>query len=160
EPHTHWADLPLMLLFFWEYQLPRVCFPVRDVYFVPVVGAWLRWMGAIPVDTTRANGLVDQLVARLRGAERMILHIAPSGTRRRTERWRSGFYHIARQADVPLFLGYLDSATRTYGYSSLHLSGNVPRDMDAIRAFYGDKRGLVPENESVIRLREEEEGSA
>ena len=156
EPHTHWADLLLMLLFFWEYQLPKVSFPVRDVYFVPVVGAWLRWMGAIPVDTTRPNGLVEQLAARLRSAERMILHIAPSGTRRRTDRWHSGFYQIARQADVPLFLGYLDGATRTYGYGPpLHLSGDVARDMDAIRTFYSDKRGLVPENESVIRLKEE-----
>ena len=42
EPHTHWADLPLMLLFFWAYRLPPVCFPVRDVFFKPGLGAWLR----------------------------------------------------------------------------------------------------------------------
>jgi 1-acyl-sn-glycerol-3-phosphate acyltransferase len=157
EPHTHWADLPLMLLFFWAYRLPTVCFPVRDRFFVPGLGAWLRWMGAVPVDTTRANGLVDQMVARLRQSDRLIIHIPPSGTRRRGERWRSGFYHIARQADVPVFMGYLDSATRTFGYAPpLTLSGDVRRDMDVIRAFYADKRGLVPANESVIRLKEED----
>ena len=156
EPHTHWADLPLMLLFFWAYRLPPVCFPVRDVFFKPGLGAWLRWMGAIPVNTTRANGLVEQMVERLRHSERLIVHIPPSGTRRRTDRWRSGFWHIARQAGVPVFMGYLDGATRRYGYAPpLWLSGDVRRDMDAIRAFYADKRGLVPANESVIRLKEE-----
>ena len=159
EPHTHWADLPLMLLFFWAYRLPTVCFPVRNVFFKPGLGAWLRWMGAIPVDTARANGLVEQMVQRLRSSDALIVHIPPSGTRRRTDRWRSGFWHIARQADVPVFMGYLDSATRSFGYAPpLHLSGDVRRDMDAIRAFYADKRGLVPANESVIRLKEEDAG--
>ena len=158
EPHTHWADLPLMLLFFWAYRLPTVCFAVHRRYFVPGLGTWLRWMGAVPVDTTRANGLVQQMVERLRSADRMILHIPPSGTRRRGERWRSGFYHIARQAEVPVFMGYLDSATRTFGYAPpLWLTGEVRHDMDRIRAFYADKRGLVPGNESVIRLKEEEQ---
>jgi 1-acyl-sn-glycerol-3-phosphate acyltransferase len=156
EPHTHWADLPLMLLFFWAYRLPPVSFPVRDIYFKPVLGTWLRWVGAIPVDTTRSNGMVDDIVQRMGQAERFIIHIPPSGTRRRTDRWRSGFYHIARQAQVPVFMGYLDGATKRFGYAPpLHLSGDVVRDMDQVRAFYADKRGLVPANESVIALREE-----
>lgn len=156
EPHTHWADLPLMLLFFWAYRLPPVNFPVRDVYFKPLLGSWLRWVGAIPVDTARSNGMVDDIVRRMRQAERLIIHIPPSGTRRRTDRWRSGFYHIASQARVPIFMGYLDAANKRFGYAPpLHLSGNVVSDMDQVRAFYADKRGLVPANESVIFLREE-----
>jgi len=157
EPHTHWLDFVLMLLFFWAYRLPTVCIPVRNTFFVPVLGSWLRWMGAIPVDTTRANGLVQQIGDLLSRSERMIVHIPPSGTRRRTDRWRSGFYHIARRADVPIFMGFLDASTRTFGYAApLTLSGNVRQDMDVIRAFYRDKRGFVPANESVIRLKEED----
>ncbi len=160
EPHTHWHDFLLMLLFFWAYQLPTVRFPVRHVYFYPVLGLWLRWMGAIPVDTSRHNGLVAQLVELIRNKEELILHIAPSGTRKRTEHWRSGFYHIARMAEVPVFMAYLDASTKTFGYAPpLTLTGDVRADMDHIRAFYADKRGLIPEHESVIRLREEEDAA-
>jgi len=156
EPHTHWADLPLMLLFFWAYRLPRVHFPVRQRYFTPLLGTWLRWMGAVPVDTSRTNGMVSQMVEQLRAADRMIIHIPPSGTRRRTERWRSGFWHIARQAEVPVFMGYLDASTRRFGYAPpMTLTDDVGYDMDRIRTFYADKRGLVPANESVIKLKEE-----
>jgi 1-acyl-sn-glycerol-3-phosphate acyltransferase len=157
EPHTHWLDFVLMMLFFWAYRLPKVCVPVRNTFFVPVLGSWLRWMGAIAVDTGQANGLVQQIGDMMRRSERLLVHIPPSGTRRRTARWRSGFYHIARHANVPVFMGYLDSATRTFGYAPpLYLTGDVGRDMDVIRAFYRDKRGIVPANESVIRLKEED----
>ena len=118
EPHTHWHDFLLMLLFFWAYRLPTVRFPVRHVYFYPVLSLWLRWMGAIPVDTSRHNGLVAELVELIRNAEELILHIAPSGTRKRTEYWRSGFYHIARLAEVPVFMAYLDASTKTFGFGA------------------------------------------
>ena len=161
EPHTHLVDILMMLLFFRVYRLPRVTFPVRQAYFVPVLGGLLRRMGAIPVDTRAANGLVGQMVERMRASEGMILHIAPSGTRRRTERWRSGFYHIAREAQVPVFMAYLDASTKTFGYAPpLELSGDVVADMDVIRAFYADKRGFVPANESRILLKEEASAGA
>ena len=156
EPHTHFLDFPMMLLLFWQFRLTPVQFPVNQRFFVPVVGAWLRWMGAIPIDTTSGNGTVDMLVEELRTADRMILHIPPSGAIARTDRWRSGFRHIARAADVPVFMAYLDASTRTYGYAPpLMMTDDVAADMDMIRAFYADKRGFRPDNESVIRLREE-----
>jgi 1-acyl-sn-glycerol-3-phosphate acyltransferase len=161
EPHTHLVDVVMMLLFFQVYQLPRVRFPVKDSYFKPVLGTLLRWLGAMPVDTRASTGMVGQLVEQLRASDAMILHIAPSGTRRRTERWRSGFYHVAQQAQVPVFMAYLDASTRTFGYAPpLHLSGDVKVDMDLIRAFYADKRGFVPANESRIWLKEEEDSGA
>lgn len=157
EPHTHYLDFVMMLLFAWSYQVPKLRYPMKRQYFFPVVRVWLRWMGAIPVDTSVPQGLVDQLSEQMRKAERLVLHIPPSGTRKRTERWRSGFYHIARNARVPILPAFLDASTRTYGYGPLvWLTGDVKRDMDIFRAFYADKRGFVPENESVVRLKEED----
>lgn len=156
EPHTHWLDFPMMLLLFWRFRLSPVRFPVNGRFFVPVIGSWLRWMGAIPVDPKAGNGMVQVLVDELMAADRMVLHLPPSGGARRTERWRSGFRHIALQTDVPVFMAYLDASTRTYGYAPpLQMSADVSADMDKIRAFYADKRGFKPANESVIRLKDE-----
>jgi 1-acyl-sn-glycerol-3-phosphate acyltransferase len=165
EPHTHFGDFPLMLLFFAYFRLPKVTFPVSSKYFGTTTRHWLTWLGAIPVNTSpnAKNNLVSQLVEEAKTAERLILHIPPSGTRKKTDRWRSGFYHIALQAEIPVIPAYLDGSTKTFGYGEpIYMTGNVKADMDKIRAFYADKRGLVPANESLVRLAaelEEAEGA-
>lgn len=159
EPHTHISDFPLMLLFFAYYRLPTVTFPVSTKYFTPITRSYPQWVGAIPVNTgaNAKNNLVAHLVDRVRSSQRIVLHIPPSGTRRKTDHWRSGFYHIALQAEIPVVPAYLDASTRTFGYGEpIWMTGDVQADMDKIRAFYADKRGLVPENESTIRLKSEE----
>jgi 1-acyl-sn-glycerol-3-phosphate acyltransferase len=79
--------------------------------------------------------------------------ITPEGTRSRGETWRSGFYRIARAADLPVMLGYLDSVTRTTGLGpTLRLTGDVGADMDRIRDFYADKAGIHPEKFTPPRL--------
>lgn len=160
EPHTHHADFGLMLLFFAYFRLPKVTFPVNQKYFTTLSRPWLRWLGAIPVNTkaNAKNNLVAHLVQKVHDSERIILHIPPSGTRRKTDYWRSGFYHIALQAKIPVIPAYLDGATKTFGYGEpIYMTGDVRADMEKIRAFYADKRGLVPENESVVRLKGEDE---
>lgn len=155
EPHTHITDIGLMLLFFSYFRLPKVTFPVSKKYFNAFTRPWLTWLGAIPVNTGKGakNNLVAHLVKQVREAKSLILHIPPSGTRKKTDTWRSGFYHIALQAEIPVIPAYLDSATKTFGYGEpIYMTGDVKADMDKIRAFYIDKRGQVPANESIIRL--------
>jgi 1-acyl-sn-glycerol-3-phosphate acyltransferase len=82
--------------------------------------------------------------------------VAPSGTRKRVDHWKSGFYRIALQAGVPIACGYLDYAARRAGIGLVFSpSGNMKSDMDRIRSFYQDKRGRYPALESSIRLRDE-----
>jgi 1-acyl-sn-glycerol-3-phosphate acyltransferase len=70
--------------------------------------------------------------------------------------WKSGFYHIALQAQVPIVLGYLDYARKRGGFGpELIPTGNVREDMDEVRAFYADVTGKYPENFGEIRLKEE-----
>ena len=156
EPHTHWFDFPMMLLLLWHFRLSPARFPVNGRFFIPVIGSWLRWMGAIPIDPKAGNGMVEVLSGELIASEQMVLHIPPSGAIRKTDYWHSGFRHIALEADVPVFMAYLDASTRTFGYAPpLTMTDDVRSDMDKVRAFYADKRGFKPENESVIRLRDE-----
>jgi 1-acyl-sn-glycerol-3-phosphate acyltransferase len=112
-------------------------------------------LGGIPIRRDQRSGLVDAMLAEFSKHERMWLAVTPEGTRSRTEYWKSGFYRIALQGNLPIALGYIDYATHTVGIDTyLTLSGDVAVDFARIRAFYKDKRGRRPGNEGVIRLRE------
>ena len=83
--------------------------------------------------------------------------VPAEGTRSHVDYWKSGFYHIARQADVPVVLSYLDFGSKIGGIGpAVKMTGDISADMDRIRAFYAGKEGLRPENVGVIRLREED----
>ncbi len=86
----------------------------------------------------------------------MVLLVPAEGTRAYAPRWRSGFYHIARAACVPIVMGYLDYAERRGGFGPTLLpSGDVDRDMATIRAFYADRVGKRPAAAGPVRLKEE-----
>ena len=105
--------------------------------------------------------VIAHRLATIRNADRMLLVVAPSGTRKRTERWKSGFYHIARAADVPLVCGILDYGRKEAAFGpKIVLTGDVKTDMDAIRAAYAGKTGMRPDQMTPIRIKEEAEEEA
>lgn len=144
-PHTSNIDFLVMLGIAFSQDLhPHVL--IKDSYFQGPKARIFRALGGIPVDRANPEGLVADLVERSRAGESFHLVITPEGTRARGETWRSGFYRIARAADLPVLLGYLDSVTRTTGIGpTIHLTGDVGADMDRIRDFYADKAGIHPE---------------
>lgn len=128
----------------------------KHTLFRPPFGPLVRALGGIPVDRRNPAGLVAEVVRRLRAGENLHVVVTPEGTRGRGEYWKSGFYRIAREAGLPLVLGYVDTATWTAGLGpTLHLTGDVAADMDRVRAFYADKRGINPEDFTPPRLRDE-----
>eukprot|EP00038_Savillea_parva_P022032 m.36631 g.36631 ORF g.36631 m.36631 type:complete len:254 (-) comp5426_c0_seq2:308-1069(-) len=161
EPHTHIWDFMAMQLFFAYYGMPLVHVLVSTKYTkIPVLRWVLLLMGALEVDTEsgKKGGKVAQAVAELNRVDKMVLHVPPSGTRQRTEFWKSGFYHIAKLGKIPLICAWLDASTGTFGFEApLYLTDDAKADMDKVREFYKDKRGFVPENESVVRLQNEED---
>lgn len=129
----------------------------RELFRWPF-GRLLRWLGGIPVDRRARQGLVGEVVARFAETAQLFLVIPPSGTRARAAHWKSGFYHVARGAGVPIVCAYLDYHDRVGGIGLvLTPSGDVRADMDRIRAFYASKRGKYPAQATPMRLREEEE---
>jgi hypothetical protein len=102
------------------------------------------------------TGFIDQVKAEFARAEEFRLAIAPEGTRGRTAYWKSGFYHLARAADVPVALAYIDYLRREVGVGAyVDLTGDMAVDMGRLRSFYADKRGRYPANQGPVRLRAE-----
>jgi 1-acyl-sn-glycerol-3-phosphate acyltransferase len=120
-----------------------------------VLGRW----GGIPIDRRAPGDFVERITAEFHKRDVFRLALAPEGTRSRTENWKSGFYRIARAAQVPIALVYIDYPSREIGVGGyLDLTGDVAADMARIRAFYAGKRGLRPDRQGPVRLHEESGG--
>lgn len=100
-------------------------------------GWFMRALGGTPIDRNESHGSVDQIVAAMNAREQFILCLAPEGTRSRVGRWKSGFYHIATKADVPIVLAYIDYQRKVVGFGPLiRPTGDIDREMDEIQNFY------------------------
>jgi 1-acyl-sn-glycerol-3-phosphate acyltransferase len=159
-PHTSNWDLPHMLAVGYVMRV-RIKWLGKHTLFKPPFGFLMRLLGGIPVDRRAAHDTVRRVVEIFDRSTAMILAVPPEGTRSKRDYWKSGFYHIAAGAKVPIGFAYLDYAKRRGGIGGwLVPTGDLKRDMDAIRAFYADKRGKDTAKESVPRLREEDEPDA
>lgn len=109
-------------------------------------GRIVLWMGCVPIDRAGNHDVVKAMRDAFAATDRMILAIPPEGTRSLTREWKTGFYHIACQAEVPIILTVLDYGTRTIRIAGVfHPTGDYAADIDAIRAPYRDAVGKVPE---------------
>lgn len=154
-PHTSNWDFVWLKASSWHYGIDIAFLGKRELFRGPL-GWLLTALGGVPVDRAASGNMVERLANEFAARERLVLCIPPEGTRHYVETWRSGFYHVARAANVPLQLSLLDYARRHIEVSEpLFLSGNVAADMDRIRAFYEGATGRFPERTGSVRLREE-----
>ena len=156
-PHTSNWDFPLGLLVKWAVGIQITFWGKASLFKVPLFGAWLRWLGGVPVDRQASNGIVGQMVNELAAARvqnRFLwLALAPEGTRHHASAWRSGFYHVALQAQVPVGLVFLDYGQREAGVQRfIMLGGNMRADLKVIEAELGHRRGKRPALAAPIRF--------
>jgi 1-acyl-sn-glycerol-3-phosphate acyltransferase len=152
-PHTSNWDFIVGILARAAIAIP-IGFVGKDSLFRPPFGGLFRRLGGIPVNRRISTGFVDGLVEAFARADRLYLAIAPEGTRAKVDHWKSGFYHVARSAGVPVGLAFIDYARREVGIGHwLTLSGDEAADLARIRACYAGKRGKKPEKEGDIRFR-------
>ena len=154
--HTSNWDFIIDLPALYVFRLKTVWMG-KDALFKWPLGFIMRSMGGLAIDRSSPHGVVEQTAKHLQQASSLVILISAKGTRGKTEYWKSGFYHIAIQANVRIVCGYLDYSTKTasIGYSFIP-GDNVKRDMDAVREFFSSARGKNPELEDNIRLREED----
>jgi len=146
-PHsTNW-DVIWGLLFKISLRLDVHFIGKREAFVWPL-GPILRAFGGIPVDRSAAHGLVGEMRRQFEARERFWLALAPEGTRKKVQKWKTGFWHIAREANVPVLPVYFHYPEKTVGLGPLfHPTDDVAADMARIREFYrpwiGKNRGTV-----------------
>ena len=147
-PHTTNWELPTALMLAFAFRI-KIFWMGKDNLFRFPFGGLFKWLGGIPVNRRESTGLVAQTVQKFDENERLIILVAPEGTRSRTGHWRTGFYHMARGADVPIVLAYLDYGRKAGGIGPVVIpTGNIESDMREIRGFYSNITGKHPENSS------------
>lgn len=110
---------------------------MKDSAFNGPHGGFLRWLGAVPVDRSKAGGVVEQSVEQFSGRDRYALIVAPEGTRSGAEQWKTGFYHIAHRAGVPIVIATADYRKKEIAFPAVFSpTGDVDADIRAIQAHY------------------------
>lgn len=127
----------------------------KDSLFTGPFRKMFQWMGGIPIDRTRSNNTVEQAIELFNANKKMILVLAPEGTRSHSPYWKSGFYHIALGAKVPISMGFLDYKVRKGGLGPLYYpTGDTAVDVEAFRTFYRTVTARYPEKTGEIAFRE------
>ena len=160
-PHTSNFDAVAMVLVMWANER-EFNFLVKDnVMKNPILARIVKNLGGIAVNRRQSTHLISSLSKEIEERDTLTLCITPKGTRSPRKYWKSGFYRIAFEHDLPLSLGFLDSQTRSFGVGpTITPTWDVKKDMDTIRAFYADKAGFRKKNSSVPRLRAEDDPEA
>ena len=145
-PHTSNWDFFLFVLTVSVLGLqPSVL--IKDTIFIGPLGWFLRYCGAIPVNRRQAGSLVTYISGIYEEREEFVLIITPEGTRSPNANWKRGFHHVARAAEVPILVVYVDSAVRTIGIEGLmEPSKDVDGDIQKLKTFFDGKKGLKPGN--------------
>lgn len=152
-PHTSNWDLPLALLTFWTVE-PKIYWLAKIQIFRGPLYYLFTALGGIPIDRSTPHGLINRIADKFNHIDEMVLAITPEGTRSKTDYWKSGFYHIALSAKVPICFAYIDYKTRTLGFKQLmYPSGDIEADMKIISGFYRNIKGKRPQNQGPVRIR-------
>jgi 1-acyl-sn-glycerol-3-phosphate acyltransferase len=151
-PHTsNWDFLYTLCLGFILRINPRIM--MKNAWFFWPLGSFFRWLGAVPVDRSKSNNVVGQSIAAFEHRDDMALVVPPAGTRKKVAYWKTGFYHIAHGAGVPIVLGYLDYRRKAGGIGpTIQPTGDIEQDMAAIRGFYSGISGKYASRESLSRV--------
>jgi 1-acyl-sn-glycerol-3-phosphate acyltransferase len=143
-PHTSNWDFPVGVMAMFALDLDVHWFG-KDSLFRWPASVVLRGLGGRPVRRDTPEGVVAEIVAAVRASDRFVLALAPEGTRKRVAGWRTGFYHIAEQAQVPIVPVWLDWGRREIGIGSpMRTSGDLAADLAALQACYRPDMAFCP----------------
>lgn len=135
-PHTSNWDFPLAMTLIFYLGVHLNWMAKKEFFVAPFSRLWL-WLGGVPIDRKAANGMVGQTIEAVQTRAKIVLAIAPEGTRSKVARWRTGFYHIAHGANIPIVPVLVD-----YGRKVLTITepffptGDVDADLPLLQSRY------------------------
>lgn len=151
-PHTTNWDLYTALVIMLGLGI-RPRWVGKESLFKGWRGPLMRFLGGIPVKRHVSQNFVAQIVEKFNQSDELVITIAPEGTRKRAEYWKSGFYYIALGANVPIAMGFVDYPSKTCGIGGYFTpSGDIEADIKILADFYADIRGKYPENQGPVRI--------
>ena len=135
-PHSSNWDFVLGVALVFAMRLD-IRFLGKQELFRGPLGGFMRWLGGIPVHRDRPDGVVEDAIARFAESDRLVLAMAPEGTRRPVDRWKTGFYRIAAGAGVPIVAGFFDNGRKRIGFGAVfRADGDPDADIERIREWY------------------------
>jgi len=107
----------------------------------------MKWLGGVPINRSSSHNVVRETVRQFKDHEELVVLIPPEGTRSKVKEWKTGFYHIANMAKVPILMGYVDAEKKEAGFADFfHPTGDIDKDLEEIRNFYKPIKGLISKN--------------
>lgn len=151
-PHTSNWDFVLGMLAKWAMQLPLNWVAKHSIFWGPLKPMFIA-MGGVPLNREKSSGFIQKNIQLFAEREQFVLGIMPEGTRSKTHRWKTGFYHIAHGANVPIVMAYLDYKNKVLGLGDVLIpSGDIHADFEIIKAFYQGKTGYRPEYQGDMQI--------
>ncbi len=148
-PHTSNWDFPIGILI-RPIMGVNISFAAKNSLFFFPLGLLMKFWGGYPVDRSRNTNFVDACVAIFKEKKDFILGITPEGTRTKVEKLKTGFYHIAIKADVPIVCCKFDWGTKTVGFSDpFYPTGDYEADLPKLLAYFEGSKGKIPEYDYV-----------
>lgn len=151
-PHTSNWDAFIMLTAAYIFRVKIQWFVKEAVFFFPL-GILVRAFGGIPIDRSKRMNVVGQAVESFQQSGCLILAVPPEATRKRSTSWKTGFYHIARGAQVPIVLGYIDYRRKIAGLGPAFVpTGDIVEDFKVFADFYQHVTPKYPEDRGVVAV--------
>lgn len=144
-PHTSNLDFILGALMKFSTGLP-VNFIAKKSLFKWPYGIIFKSLGGTPVDRSKNNNLVDSIIQLFNDKDTFILALSPEGTRKRVSKWKTGFYYIAKGANIPVVMHAFDFGNKIYRISApYYLTGDIKKDFEHFHHFYKDIKAKNPD---------------
>jgi 1-acyl-sn-glycerol-3-phosphate acyltransferase len=142
-PHTSWHDFYLGLLVRRILGV-GIKFVAKKELFKPPFGWYFKWMGGTALDRTPGEKKVEAIASLFDEREEFSLAIAPEGTRKKVGEWKTGFYYIAKKAEVPIIMVAFDFGSKSVKVSGpLYPSDDKEQDFIKIKDFYKEVTGKI-----------------
>ena len=127
----------------------------KESLFRGIMGPIMRGLGGISVVRGARKNFVGQIIDVYDEREKLVIALAPEGTRKYVDHWKSGFYHIAQGARVPIAMGFVNYAERKCGIGGYFTpSGDLDKDIKTLQEFYAKSaKGKFPENQALVRFK-------
>ncbi len=152
-PHTSNWDFVYSMAALHLFGVKMNYLAKKELFKFPMKGI-LKSTGAISVERSKNTGMVESIIQKFNESEKMILLIAGEGTRGKVDKWKSGLYHVAFGANIPIMPAYLDYAKKEAGFGGpIYPTENMQQTVDALKAVYADKTAKFPENFNLESIR-------